>query len=205
MSPTTPKVLLCTGNAHKAAELSAMLAGAAQVVMPRDLGLDVAVPEDAETFEENALQKADRGFALSGMLTLADDSGLCVDALGGKPGVRSARFAADRGRGSGDAANNALMLELLRDVPDDKRGAFFVSVVAIVGPGIRTTFRGELHGTLARAPRGEHGFGYDPIFTLPDGRALAMLPADEKNALSHRARAFAAARDTLLGALRRDR
>ncbi|MEW5850004.1 MAG: non-canonical purine NTP pyrophosphatase [Myxococcota bacterium] len=193
-----PRLLLCTSNTHKAQELSAMLGGAAEVVMPRDLGLVVDVPEDAETFEENALQKADRGYALSGMLTLADDSGLCVDALGGKPGVRSARFAADHGRGSGDAANNALMLERLRNVPDEKRGAHFVSVVAIVGPGIRTTFRGELHGRMGHELRGSHGFGYDPLFELPDGRALAMLPADEKNAISHRSRALAAARETLM-------
>lgn len=180
-----------------------MLQGVARVVMPAELGLSWHVDETADTFEGNALLKAETGLVASGVLTVADDSGLCVDALAGNPGVRSARFAEDAGRGRGDAANNALLLERLADVPDGKRQAHFVSVIAVVAPGATPqTFRGEVHGSLAHAPRGRHGFGYDPLFLLPDGRAMAELPAEEKNALSHRARAFATARPHLLALLR---
>jgi XTP/dITP diphosphohydrolase len=188
---TTRQILLCTGNAHKAHEVRALLGSGWEVLTLRDVTWTLDVAEDAPTFEENALQKARRGHQLSGLPALADDSGLCVDALQGGPGVRSARFAADHGRGSGDAANNALLVERLASVPDHARGARFVCAMALVdAAGTPRVFRGELLGTLGHAMRGEHGFGYDPLFNLPDGRSLAMLSTEEKNTLSHRSRAL---------------
>lgn len=198
----TPRLLLCTGNPHKAEELRALLGGTGDVATLADIGVALDVDEDAPDFEGNALKKARRGRELTGLATVADDSGLCVDALGGRPGVRSARFAQDHGAGEGSAANNALMQRLLFGVPDGQRAARFVCVVALAdAQGGEAVFRGELAGRMAREPRGSHGFGYDPLFDIDDGRALAMLPAEEKNRLSHRARAMAAALPAIRRAL----
>ncbi|MDQ2723047.1 MAG: non-canonical purine NTP pyrophosphatase [Actinomycetota bacterium] len=155
-------------------------------------------PETAATFEGNALAKARDGAAATGMACVADDSGLEVDALRGMPGVLSARWSGIHGD---DAANTALLLAQLSDVPEDRRGAAFVSASALVVPdGEEAVVRGEWRGRILRAARGDNGFGYDPVF-LPDGseRTSAELTAAEKDTLSHRARAL----EQLLPALRR--
>lgn len=149
------------------------------------------VEENGDTFAANALLKAQAAARAAGLLALADDSGLEVDALGGAPGVHSARWA-----GAVNApARNALLLQRLEGVPDAERGARFVSVIAVARPdGAAGLARGELAGRIAQAPRGGHGFGYDPIFLLPDGaRTYAELAPEEKNVVSHRARALASA------------
>lgn len=149
-------------------------------------------PETGATFEENALAKARDGYAATGLPTVADDSGIAVDALNGMPGVLSARWAGVHGR---DGANNDLLLAQLRDVPDERRSAAFVSACALVygpGPDDSVVVRGEWPGAIAREPRGERGFGYDPLF-IPEGetrRAAELSPA-EKDAASHRGRALA--------------
>jgi XTP/dITP diphosphohydrolase len=153
-------------------------------------------PETGATFEENALAKARDGYAATGLACVADDSGLEVDALNGMPGVLSARWS---GRHGDDAANTALLLAQLGDVPDDRRGGAFVSACALVwGPGADDSIvvRGEWPGTIAREPRGDGGFGYDPVF-VPIGsdgtsdRSAAELSPAEKDAASHRGRALA--------------
>jgi XTP/dITP diphosphohydrolase len=197
------RLFLCSSNHHKVDELSAMLGPTVNVMTPTALAVDAKVVEDASTFAGNALKKARQGHQVSGLVTLADDSGLCVDALQGQPGVRSARFAEDHNEGRGDAANNTLLLRKLEGVPDHARKAQFVCVVALVDVnGQEQLFRGELGGRIARQERGRHGFGYDPLFELPDGRALAMLEPAEKNALSHRACALAHARPAIASALK---
>jgi XTP/dITP diphosphohydrolase len=148
-------------------------------------------PETGATFEENALAKARDAFQATGLAAVADDSGLAVDALNGMPGVLSARWAGAHGD---DAANLELLLGQLRDVPDARRGAAFVSACALVpgpGEGDGTVVRGEWAGTIAHAPRGDGGFGYDPVF-VPEGsvRSAAELSPAEKDAASHRGRAL---------------
>ncbi len=146
-------------------------------------------PETAATFEENALAKARDAFQATGLASVADDSGLEVDALNGMPGVLSARWAGVHGQ---DAANTALLLAQLRDVPDERRGAAFVSACALVSPAGELVVRGTWPGTIAREPLGDGGFGYDPVF-VPEGltRTAAELTAEEKDAASHRGRALA--------------
>jgi XTP/dITP diphosphohydrolase len=156
-------------------------------------------PETGATFEENALAKARDAFAATGLASVADDSGLSVDALNGMPGVLSARWAGNHG---GDTANTALLLAQLREVPDGRRGAAFVSACALVSASGEVVVRGEWPGTITREPRGDGGFGYDPVF-LADGsdiggRTAAELSPAEKDAASHRGRALA----LLLPALR---
>jgi XTP/dITP diphosphohydrolase len=146
-------------------------------------------PETAATFEENAVAKARDAFKATGLASVADDSGLEVDALNGMPGVLSARWAGVHGQ---DAANTALLLAQLRDVPDARRGAAFVSACAVVSASGEVVVRGTWPGRIAREPRGDNGFGYDPVF-VPEGssRTAAELSADEKDAASHRGRALA--------------
>lgn len=154
-------------------------------------------PETGATFEENALAKARDGFAATGIPTLADDSGIEIAALNGMPGVLSARWSGGHGD---DAANYELVLAQLRDVPDERRSAAFVSTCALVcGPDDETVVRGVWPGSIAREPMGENGFGYDPVF-IPEGgkRSAAQLSSMEKDAVSHRGRALA----LLLPALR---
>lgn len=153
-------------------------------------------PETAATFEDNALSKARDAFAATGLPSVADDSGLEVDALNGMPGVLSARWAGSHGD---DGANNALLLAQLRDVPDLRRAAAFVSASALVWDGGEVVVRGRWPGRIAREPSGDGGFGYDPLF-IPDGLACsaAQLTGEEKDFLSHRGRALA----QLLPALR---
>lgn len=194
-------VLLATGNAHKVIEVRAILAEVLRGRVPsarieRNLvglaGYDVPeVIESGVTFEENALLKARNAARLSGLPALADDSGLAVDALGGAPGIYSARYA----DGQGDAANNAKLLDVLREVPDAERGAQFVCALALVRHAddpLPIICEGLWHGRILHAARGEHGFGYDPLFWVPEcDCSSAELPAAQKNQLSHRARAMA--------------
>ncbi|MGO1509993.1 MAG: RdgB/HAM1 family non-canonical purine NTP pyrophosphatase [Actinomycetaceae bacterium] len=195
---TTPRLVLATHNPGKLAELREILAplvpGLApeEVVTPGDLGIAAPV-EDGVTFEDNALLKARAIAEASGLPSVADDSGLAVDVLGGSPGVFSARWS---GRHGDDDANNALLLGQLADVPEEHRGARFVCAAALVVPGGgsgEVVRRGEMAGRLLLEPRGSGGFGYDPLF-LPDGetRSSAELSAPEKHAISHRGRAFRA-------------
>lgn len=146
-------------------------------------------PETGATFEDNALAKARDGFAATGLATVADDSGLEVDALRGMPGVLSARWS---GRHGDDVGNVALLLAQLRDTPAERRGAAFVSACALVTGSDEVVVRGVWRGTLSQEPRGDMGFGYDPVF-LPDGhhRTAAQLTPGEKDAMSHRGRALA--------------
>ena len=188
-------VLLATRNPGKLVELRRLL-DAERVDGVRVLGLaDVAPfpeePETGATFAENALTKARDATKATGLAAVADDSGLAVDALGGMPGVLSARWS---GRHGDDRANLELVLAQVADVPDARRGAAFVCAAALVVPGGReVVVHGEWTGRLARAPRGSNGFGYDPVF-VPDGdtRTSAELAPHEKDALSHRGRALRA-------------
>ena len=185
------QVLLATRSAGKLRELRAM---SPPGCVWRGLDEFADVPdavEDGETFLDNATRKALHYAAHTGLPTLADDSGLEVDALGGEPGVRSARFA---GEPRDDAANNRLLVARLRGVPREARGARFrFALVLAVGARVLTSSEGVLEGEIVDEPRGDRGFGYDPHFWLPDrGRTLAELDAAEKNAISHRGRALRA-------------
>jgi XTP/dITP diphosphohydrolase len=186
-------LLVASRNPKKLAELRRVL-DAAGVSGLRLLSLDdVAAfdeaPETAATFEENALAKARDVFRATGVAAVADDSGLAVDALNGMPGVLSARWSGSHGD---DLANLQLMLAQLGDVPDERRGAAFVSACALVSADGETVVRGEWTGSILREPRGDGGFGYDPVF-LPEGssRSAAELSPSEKDASSHRGRALA--------------
>ena len=191
------KVLLATNNAHKVAEYRQLLAGIPfELVTPADVGLDLDVEENGDTYAENATLKAVAFARASGLLSLADDSGLEVAALGGEPGVRSSRFA---GPGASDADRIALVLERLRSVRGTGRAARFVCAIAVARPtGEVDLVEGECGGEIALSPRGAHGFGYDPVFLLPDaGVTMAELPPEEKDRISHRGRAAAKAREVL--------
>ena len=186
------RLVLATHNVHKVRELCRILAdaGVGAELVGTDVYPDLPdVVETGTTFAENALLKAHAVAAATGLPAVADDSGLCVDVLGGMPGVFSARWA---GRHGDDAANLALVLAQLSDVPDDRRGAHFACAAALAMPhGSEYVVEGRLVGSLTREPRGSNGFGYDPIF-VPDGdtRTTAEMSPDEKDAISHRGRAF---------------
>ncbi|WP_171048405.1 RdgB/HAM1 family non-canonical purine NTP pyrophosphatase [Nocardia cyriacigeorgica] len=187
------RVLVASRNAKKLNELRRILdeAGVAglEIVGLDDVPAYDEAPETGATFEENALAKARDGAAATGLPCVADDSGLEVDALNGMPGVLSARWS---GRHGDDAANNALLLAQLGDVPDERRGARFVSTCALVVPGgEEIVVRGEWPGSIGREPVGDGGFGYDPLF-IPEGGATtaAQLTPAEKDAVSHRGRAL---------------
>lgn len=195
--PAAGQVLIATNNKAKLREYRQILAGLPFALTSLDeQGIDVEVPETGETFAENAVLKAEAYARLSGLPTLADDSGLEVDALGGEPGVRSARHA---GEGASDRDRIDLLLSRLRDVPWEKRTARFRCVIAIAMPeGQTRVVEGQVEGLIAFEPKGTGGFGYDPVFFLPDlGRSMAELAPEEKNRLSHRARAGEAARKVL--------
>ena len=193
-------VVVATGNLHKLEEISAMLGPrlpGMRFVALGQLGDFPEPDENGATFRDNALIKAEAAVAETGLAAIADDSGLAVDALDGAPGVHSARYC---GRHGDDAANNDLLLKNLADVPDDQRTARFVSVIALVSrSGLVTIGQGTCEGTVGHVGRGDHGFGYDPLFLPADtpGRTMAELLPEEKNAISHR---FHALQD-LLGQL----
>lgn len=189
------QLFLASGNAHKAAEFQALAKASrleVEIRSARDIGGMPEVKEDAGTFVGNARKKAAALHArlADGAWALADDSGLCVDALGGAPGVESAYYAGPQGDG---AANLARLLEVMRDVPERDRGAQFVCVLVALGPdGAERVVDGRCPGRLIGEPRGGAGFGYDPIF-VPDGyrQTFSELGEIEKNRISHRARAWA--------------
>lgn len=194
------RVVVATGNPGKLVEIRAALdLPGLEFVAPADTGRPAPdVVEDGETFDDNALKKALAFHDALGMAALADDSGLVVDALGGAPGVRSARYA---GEDATDAANNQKLLAGLADVPEGQRSARFVCSVAYVDEeGAATLAAGVCEGSIGFEPRGSGGFGYDPLF-LPveaPGRSMAELDIAEKTAISHRGRALAALREVLL-------
>ena len=188
------RLLLATRNPGKLAELQRLLESAVpgvEVVGLRDVPEYPEAPETGATFAENALLKAREAVRYTGLPAVADDSGLTVDALNGMPGVLSARWS---GRHGDDAANTALLLGQLADVPDERRGGAFVCAAAVVTTdGAERVLERSWRGRVVREPRGTNGFGYDPVF-LPDGldRTAAELTAAEKDARSHRGQAFAA-------------
>ncbi len=180
-------LLVATENEGKATEIRRGLQGEVFVETLRDHPELTMPPEDAETFEANARLKAEHAARMTGLPVLADDSGLVVDALGGQPGVRSRRYAP-----GSDADRVQKLLGALERVPDEARTARFVCAMVLVVPGsdpIAST--GTCEGRVGRTPRGEHGFGYDPVFVLDDGRTMAELTLEEKNRISHRGRALA--------------
>ena len=194
------RVVLATHNAHKVAEFGQIVAANRPDL--EVVGYDGPEPvEDGVTFEQNALIKARAAAAHTGLPALADDSGIAVDVLGGSPGIFSAYWAGQR---KDDVANRELLLDQLRDVADPHRGAHYVSVIALVLPdGREWAVRGEWPGRLAHAAAGDGGFGYDPVF-VPDGqtgaeRTVGEFAAEEKQAQSHRARAFVALVPLLAG------
>jgi len=199
------RLVLATHNAHKLGELREILDGRVPGLDPADIvgAGDVGAPqprEDGVTFAENALIKARALAAHTGLPAVADDSGLCVDVLGGAPGIFSARWAGGHGD---DAANLRLLLDQLRDVGPEHRAAHFACAAAFVTPdGFEQVEIGEFHGTLTLEARGSGGFGYDPIL-VPDGdtRTSAELSPAEKNAISHRGKAFRALAPTIVRVL----
>lgn len=196
-------LVAATGNAGKLRELRALLADPA--ITWRSLADYPELPpivEDGDTFLANARRKAHAVARHTGLAALADDSGLVVDALGGLPGVRSARFAADAGASAGDAANVALLLDRLREVAPERRAAHFHCCIVVARPdGRDLVAEGRCDGAIAAAPRGSGGFGYDPVF-LFGARTFAEMDAAEKDRVSHRAHAVATLRPRLRAFLR---
>ena len=194
------KLLIATNNAHKAREIREILGDSfSELLTMREAGVSLEVEEDGSTFAENALKKATETLAFVGDrfdAVLADDSGLCVDALDGAPGVYSARFS---GEAHNDAANNARLIELLKDVPDDRRTARFCCCVALARRDREPiVVLGEVEGTILHEAHGANGFGYDPYFYYePLKKSFAELSAEEKNAVSHRKRALLKLREAL--------
>jgi XTP/dITP diphosphohydrolase len=192
------EVVLATRNKDKGREIAALLEGLGVTIRTLAEFPDAPdVVEDEETCEANAVKKAREVAAFTGLTAIADDTGLMVDALGGRPGVYAARYAGD---GASYEDNWQKLLRELEGVPKNKRTARFVTVAAIADPRAKQTqvVEGVLDGVIALEPRGDRGFGYDPVFLLPErDQTLAEMTAEEKNKLSHRARAFAKIRDLL--------
>lgn len=185
------KVVLASKNKHKLEEISQITKKfGMELVLESDLGVDIDVEETGTTFEENSFLKADAVMKATGLSALADDSGIAVDALNGEPGIYSARYGFDESLD--DWGRLRLLLKNTEQVPDDRRQAKFVCVITMVTPDGQTIqARGEVHGMLLRAPAGQGGFGYDPIFYYPPlGKSLAEVTAEEKNQVSHRANAL---------------
>lgn len=201
------KLVLATRNPGKLREIEPIFRDTPiRLVGLNDLGIEAHAEEDeleGETsFTRNALAKARYFHRRTGLAMLAEDSGLRVDALNGEPGARSKRFAPPemRSEQGTDRANNQYLLRLLRDVPDKRRTAHFHCVAAVVLADAERVFAGRVDGLILREPRGSNGFGYDPLFLLPErGVTTAELTVEQKNAISHRGRAVRAARDWLLG------
>ena len=194
-------VVLATRNRHKGAELAELLADLPFRIRTMDEFPDVPdVVEDGETCEANAVKKACAVSDATGLLAVADDTGLEVDALGGRPGVYAARYA---GLDATYEDNWKKLLREMAGVPRDRRTAHFVTVAAVASPSdLVAVTTGRLDGLIAEAPAGERGFGYDPVFYVPElGKTLAELSGEEKNRISHRAKAFAQVREVLLSRL----
>ncbi len=195
------EMVLASRNKKKITELQTILSAHIpdlHLLSLDDVGYEGDIEENGETYAENALIKARTAMQASGgrYPAVADDSGLSVDALNGEPGVYSARYAGGHGD---DAANNALLIKNMADIPDGERTARFVCTIACVFPdGHEILVRGETVGSILHAPRGDGGFGYDPYFYSPDfGKSFAELTPDEKNSISHRGRAIAALAEAL--------
>lgn len=183
------KIIIATHNKHKLAEMARILEPMGyEVVTDRDIGIELTdVEENGRTFLENARIKAEAGCRESGLPCIADDSGLCVDALDGEPGVYSARYSGEHGN---DAANNEKLLFNLKDVPDEKRTARFVCAICVsFSDGSEITAEGACEGKIGYEYRGNNGFGYDPLFMVGD-RSFAEFSAEEKDAVSHRGNAL---------------
>lgn len=191
------RLLLATTNPGKIREFRDLLAGSGwDIVTPHDLDLSLTVEETGRTYAENAILKAQAFAAASGLPTLADDSGLEVDALGGAPGVHSARYG---GPDLTDAERVQVLLRVLHDIPEERRTARFRAVVVVALPDGRIfQAEGTVEGRIAHQPRGSNGFGYDPVFLVPErGLTTAELAPSEKNRISHRARAIERIRPVL--------
>ncbi len=185
------KVIAATRNRHKLTEFSRILSPMGyEVVSQEEVCPGIEVEEDGATFLENARKKAVEIFRRTGMPTIADDSGLCVDALNGAPGVHSARYADDEGNGHDDKANNRKLLRELAGVPMEKRTARFVSAISFaIGEGELVECEGFCQGQIAFEALGDNGFGYDPLF-LVEGGSFASIPGEEKDRISHRGNAL---------------
>ena len=197
MDRGTCKLLIATTNQGKFHEIAKILAGCPfDLVSLADLGIHSDVPETGLTFEDNAILKADAYSRLSGMLTLADDSGLEVGALGGEPGVRSARYA---GPSASDSQKITFLIKKLKTVGGSQWKARFKCVIAVMQPGgPPKSFSGECEGRIIEDPKGGNGFGYDPVFFIPElGKTMAELSPAKKNQISHRAKAVALASEGL--------
>jgi XTP/dITP diphosphohydrolase len=193
----TADLLLASQNPGKLNEMRQLVAGLPfRVVGPLDLGIEQAPDETGTTFVENATIKALSYAGRSGLLTVADDSGISVDALGGKPGLHSSRFG---GEGATDVDRNRLLLEKLEGVPQERRGAHFTSAVVVArGESVLFQAQEEVHGFIAEAVRGPNGFGYDPLFFYPPfGKTFGEVPREMKDGVSHRGKAFARLRSFL--------
>lgn len=185
------KVVLASKNAHKLQELQEILSRhGMQVILQSELGIDIDVEETGTTFEENSLLKAQAVMQAAHLPAIADDSGLMVDALNGEPGVYSARYGGAVNHSDRDRMN--YLLQKMKDVPDGERSARFVCVITLVTPeGAVVTARGVCEGEITRQARGISGFGYDPVFYVPqEGCTFAEMPQARKNAISHRANAL---------------
>ncbi len=194
---TIDRIIFATGNKNKVREINEILEGfSIPVESMKDAGIETDIVEDGKTFEENSLIKARSIWKLSGGLVLADDSGLEVDALGGEPGIYSARYMGEET--SYHIKNNAI-IDRLEGVPDEKRTARFVCAVAAVFPdGSEKVVRGVMEGRIGYAEHGENGFGYDPIFILPKyGKTTSELPPEVKNEESHRGKALRAMKELI--------
>ncbi len=191
------KIVVASGNKGKLREIAEIFRGA-EVVSMKEAGFVGDIEENGATFEENALIKAKAVCQALGAPALADDSGLCVDALDGAPGVYSARYAGGHGD---DAANNALLLKNLSGKAEGERTAYFESCVALCLPDGRSfTASGRTYGKILSVPEGENGFGYDPLFFSDElGKSFGIASAEEKNAVSHRAKALAALSEKIKG------
>ena len=185
------KVVLASKNPHKLVEIRQITDKFGfELVLQSELGVDIDVEETGTTFEENSFLKANAVMEATGLPALADDSGICVDALNGEPGIYSARYGFDETLD--DWGRLELLLKNTQHVPDGQRQAQFVAVITMVSPGGEVIqARGEIHGELLRQAKGKNGFGYDPIFYYPPmGMTTAEMPAEEKNKVSHRANAL---------------
>lgn len=192
------KLVIASKNRHKIQEIKDMLKAFHFHILSMDeAGLtDLEVVEDGQTFEENSMKKAEAVMRATGSIALADDSGLEVDALNNQPGVYSARFA---GEGATDQKNNEKLLDMLQEIPADKRQGRFVSVISLAFPdGRKVSVRGECAGVIGFEPKGDHGFGYDPLFIVPAyNKTFAELGEGIKNKISHRAKALAKLQEEL--------
>lgn len=181
------KIIAATKNKNKLREFGEILKDF-EIISQEEAGIDIDVEETGSTFEENSYLKAKAIYDITGITTIADDSGLCVDALNGEPGVYSARYG---GEGYDDKGRVQLLLKNMKDVPDEERTARFVCVITLVGDEGVITARGECEGRIDYSPRGENGFGYDPVFYVDRfEKTLAEVTPEEKNSISHRGKAL---------------